>query len=190
MSQNVPQKPFRWTEVSEQAVGLLASDELNDEEIAARVNVNRRTLTRWKLHPEFAAALADIVRAAGDVSMQFSIARRVNRIRQLDKRWRACQQIAEERGNAPEMQNVPGGKTGYLVHRIKSVGSGPAAQVVDEYELDAALLREIREHEKQAAQELGQWIDKKDVTSDGKRITEFISMAGVTLDDVAPDAVP
>jgi hypothetical protein len=32
--------------------------------------------------------------------------------------------------------------------------------VVEEYEVDTGLLKELREHEKQAAQELGQWSDK------------------------------
>jgi hypothetical protein len=35
--------------------------------------------------------------------------------------------------------------------------------VVDEYAVDGVLLKELREHEKQAAQELGQWSDKAKV---------------------------
>jgi hypothetical protein len=31
---------------------------------------------------------------------------------------------------------------------------------VEEYQVDTGLLKELREHEKQAAQELGQWSEK------------------------------
>jgi hypothetical protein len=40
------------------------------------------------------------------------------------------------------------------------LGSAEYPNVVEEYEVDTGLLKELREHEKQAAQELGQWSDK------------------------------
>lgn len=61
------------------------------------------------------------------------------------------------------MKDVPGGNTGLLVRTTKGIGSGDTFQIVDEYAVDTGLLRELREHEKQAAQELGQWIDKSEV---------------------------
>jgi hypothetical protein len=67
--------------------------------------------------------------------------------------------VIEQRGRA--MSGVePGADTGLLVRTLKTVGSGFDAKVVAEYEVDTGLLKELREHEKQAAQELGQWSDK------------------------------
>jgi hypothetical protein len=67
----------------------------------------------------------------------------------------------------PDVAGHPGGDTGLVVRQVKMIGSGAAAQLVEEYPVDVALLRaeldvmrELREHEKQAAQELGQWVDK------------------------------
>jgi hypothetical protein len=83
------------------------------------------------------------------------IAQREKRVALLDEYLQRLQTVATERG--ADMPNVPGGKTGLLCRRIKQVGQGKDAQIVEEYELDGTLLREMREHAKQAAQELGQW---------------------------------
>jgi hypothetical protein len=83
------------------------------------------------------------------------IAAREHRVAALQDYWARLQRVAAERGE--DMATVPGGKTGLLCRRIKQVGQGKDAQIVEEYELDGTLLREMREHAKQAAQELGQW---------------------------------
>lgn len=58
---------------------------------------------------------------------------------------------------AEKYADVPGGNTGLLVHNVKSIGAGVTAERVDLYEFDAALVKELREHERQIAEELGQW---------------------------------
>jgi hypothetical protein len=62
-------------------------------------------------------------------------------------------QVIAERAADPEMQAVPGGKTGLLVRSTKGLGSGDNFTTVEEYEVDTALLKELREHELQAASE-------------------------------------
>jgi len=57
-------------------------------------------------------------------------------------------------------QDVPGGKTGYVVTRERQLGKdGP---IVKEHQVDVALMREMREIDKQIAMELGQWVEKSD----------------------------
>lgn len=68
------------------------------------------------------------------------------------------------------MVGIPGGETGLLVRKYKNLGSGDNARTVEEYEVDTGLLAELRAHEKQAAEELGQWITKGDVTSKGEQV--------------------
>jgi hypothetical protein len=161
-------RPFRWTRKSENAALLIAEGELSDEKIAERVGAGRTTLFEWRRHPDFAArvqAHLDEFRAA---VRRRGIAIVENRVRALQDRWERMQRVITERAASPQMQDVPGGRTGLLVHNVKSIGGGVHAERVDLYELDAALLKELRDHEKQAAQELGQWTEKSDVTSDGK----------------------
>ena len=67
-------------------------------------------------------------------------------------------------------------KSGYLVRTIKIIGSGRNQEVVEEYAFDAALARERRATAEQAAKELGQWVDKGDITSGGEPIKGYIAI--------------
>jgi hypothetical protein len=93
-----------------------------------------------------------------------SIAVKEARIRAVNDRWLKMQQVIEERAKDPGLQLVAGGKTGLLAHDQKSIGGGPLAEKIDVYEVDTGLLKELREHEVQAAKELGQWIEKGELT--------------------------
>jgi hypothetical protein len=68
-------------------------------------------------------------------------------------------QVAKERGE--DMRDVPGGSTGLLTRKYKSIGGGNDAEKVEEHELDATLLKEVRGYQEQAAKELGQWAEPK-----------------------------
>ena len=186
-SQNFPAKapqPFHWTARREEAAALLAADELTVEEIAARAGVTRRQLTNWKRHPDFAARIQAIARRIGDLAARHAIARRHRRVARLQDRWDRLDRVVQERSADPQMRNAPGGKTGLLVRRIKVIGKGQAAREVEEYELDAALLREEREMAKQAAIELGQWDQPEAVASESRRI-QYIQVNLATRQDAA-----
>ena len=174
-SQNVTTPPpFKWSGPKRRAAELLAADELTDEQVAAAVGTERRTLARWKLHPDFAAAVQAGADALGEVARRYAVGRRAARVRALQDRWDALRQVIGDRATAPEMQAAPGGATGLLCRTVKGVGSGENFQLVEEYEVDTGLLRELREHEKQAAQELGQWTEHRDVTSGGQPFKVYV----------------
>ena len=85
-----------------------------------------------------------------------------SRVTALEDRWNRLRTIITERGADPDMQSVPGGKTGLLVVTFKQLGGGENAQIVREYRVDTELLKEIRATEQQAAEELGQWTTRKE----------------------------
>ena len=68
--------------------------------------------------------------------------------------------------------DVIGGDTGLVVRRYKMVGSGESAQLMEEYEVDTATIRELRSVHEQAAKELGQWTEK--VEQSGSIVREFV----------------
>jgi Homeodomain-like domain len=152
---------WEWTDDRLLAAELLAEDRLSDAQIAAEVGVNRRTLARWKGRPEFADKAREFAKALEAAILTRGIASRVNRVRALDRRRALMERVILERGGAPGMADVPGGSTGLLVRRLKGIGGGENYEVVEEFEFDAALVRELRETEKQAAQELGQWTERR-----------------------------
>jgi hypothetical protein len=52
------------------------------------------------------------------------------------------------------------GKPGLSPKTLKGIGKGEDFQTVEEYRVDTASIAEIRDIQKQAAEELGQWIKR------------------------------
>lgn len=120
----------------------------------------RRLLQRWSAAHGWQARLVAIAEQERAAIVARGIADRQNRVDALNDRWERMRRVVDERAADPEMQSVAGGRTGLLVHKLRVVGTGRNALQVDEYEVDTSLLAEMRATEKQAAQELGQWVEK------------------------------
>src|SRR5450755_1599512 len=103
--------------------------------------------------------------AAGTIALEISS--RNARVQALQNRWdrmrEGLEAILKERGQA--MADVPGGSSGLYAkdYRGKDVDT-PV------YKVDGgiiSLLAELRNHEKQAAEELGQWGEKRPLSGEG-----------------------
>lgn len=91
------------------------------------------------------------------------IALKQNRIDALVRRQQLLERIISER--AEELDgDAAGAGTGLLVRQVKLLGAGERASLINEYVLDTGLLREMREHEKQTAQEMGEWIERGELS--------------------------
>lgn len=130
-----------------------------------------RTLKDWSRFHGWDRRLAEIAEQEHQAIVRRGIADKQNRIDALNDRWQRLHQVIEERGADPEMEDVPGGRTGLLVHQVKIIGAGDNAQRIDEYKVDDGTLDQFLKHEKQAAQELGQWVEKGELTgASGKEV--------------------
>lgn len=174
---------FRWTEQRERAAEMLAEDRLSDEQIATALGLERTILWRWRQHPDFKARVQEHITAQREAIMRDGIADRVQRVAALNDRWQRMQRIIEARAaeEIPEhlahiYGTMPGYETGLLVRQFKHV----ADSLVVELAVDTGLLREMREHEKQTAQELGQWTEKREHSGEIGVRRYF----GVSIDDV------
>lgn len=142
---------------------LVAEDDLSNADIAAAVGVARQTLDLWKLRPEFKARAAEHVAELEAAVSRYAVAKRRKRVAIIQGQVDRLLGVIEER--AVGMAGVSFGTgTGLLVHQTKVVGTGQNQQTIDEYVVDTGTLKELREHLKQAAQEVGQWSDKQEVT--------------------------
>ncbi len=139
----------------EESAQLLAEDKLTDEQIAAKVGMGRATLARWKNLPEFTARVQEITAAYAERALNFGMARKERRLHALNDLFGRLWRIVEERAADPMMEKVPGGSTGLLTRKVKSVGRGENLKEVELYVFDAALLRELCAVMAQAADELG-----------------------------------
>lgn len=90
------------------------------------------------------------------------LARRAVRLREKMERHALLKQVISERADHVEMQDAPGGKTGLLCLDYKGKDADRAV-----YKLDAALLKEMRDIEREIAIELGQWTEKQELSGPG-----------------------
>lgn len=155
---------IRWTQKHERAVELVVDGRKSDEEIAFELGIHRATLHRWKERPDFARRVDELRQKFRTEIEERGILERRNRLAALDDRWQRMKALIDARAADPQLQDVPGGATGLLVRSLRGLGRGDEFQIVEDVALDAALLKELREHEKQAAQELGQWTEKRELT--------------------------
>jgi len=164
----------------ERAAQLVAEDRLPDSEIAAAIPIGRGTLGRWKLEPDFQAMVTAHKTELRAGVVRRGIASKQERLDDLSELRRRAWQFAEARAQHereymakhPTATPLPGAETGLVIRRWKVAGGVK----VEEYEFDTALTAELRAIGKQAAQELGDWTEKRDVTSGGEKLT-FVEMA-------------
>lgn len=147
------------TALRERAAFLVAEDRISDELIAAELGISRRTLATWKGQAEFKARVDQITAEVSEQLKAKGLADRAKRLEALNDRHGRMNEVIKQR--AENLKGVPGGgNTGLVVKQVKGIGKGQDFQVVEEYAVDTGLLREMREHEKQAAIEVGEWTDK------------------------------
>ncbi|PYS52435.1 MAG: hypothetical protein DMF68_01620 [Acidobacteria bacterium] len=150
---------FKWNAKREEAASLVAEDSLTDEQIAERLKINRATLHRWKTHPDFEAKVREIVEETRSRLLARGILAKQNRLEALRDRQERMTEVIERR--AVENKDYPGGgATGLIVRDVKGIGKGEDFERVEVYMVDTSLLKELREHEKQAAIELGEWQER------------------------------
>lgn len=196
------QKFTKQTARKDKAAILLAEDELTDEAIASEVGVTRRTLANWKQDPEFAALVGDYHGKIIAQALKLPIARKHYRIavlndlheralQSLDERGaRYAQELAEEDsaegatrrffGNVTPQEAATG-----LFIREESVNATGMKTV--NWRFDSAITKDIRDTEKQAAQELGQWEDTLNVNHGGTVQQEYVIVEDVPWGDATDD---
>jgi len=169
----------------EEAAQLVAAGRLSFEQIATRIGITERQLYTWRQRDEFKARIDEInERFAAEVG-RYTIAQRARRIASLDDRWRRMHDLMDARAlySAPDVggdvlrPDPTGRRTGLIVEKPGEFGS--------EWAFDAALMREMRAHEEQAAKELGQWVDKVAPTDpSGQKSYEPIDLARLSVDEL------
>lgn len=153
------------TKKHDKAALLLAEDELTDEQIAAEVGIHRTTLAKWKRDPTFAGLIGDQVGRLNAGMLRLPIAKKRERLKTLNMLHQRAMQVIEDRAKDMDGEATATG-TGLLVRQTKIVRNGDDVTVQREYAVDVSLMREIRALEEQAAKELGQWVDKREVSGE------------------------
>jgi hypothetical protein len=190
---------FKWDNKRSLAAQLLAEGKLTDDQIAETVGVSAQTIRNWQAAPEFAGRVEDLVSEFARKARRRGLAILERRVAALNDRWFRLQQIIEERAADPALAGVPGGSTGLIVRQVKAVKVWEAeaadtdlsdcvptkqSQLVEEFAVDTGLLNELRQHEKQAAQELGQWTEKREIGGDPDKPFVVKQLKNVSMDEL------
>ena len=171
--------PLKWTKRQVNAAQLCADDRLTNEEIAASVGISLAGLKKWRKHPDFQVRIAEIVEAERAAVLARGIAEKQNRVNELVDLYGRLKRTIEGRAADPSLAEIPGGREGMIVARpvmtkiygeidatghFRSLGE---SELIYEYGVDTGTLKEMRDTMKQAAQELDQWTEKREVTGKG-----------------------
>jgi hypothetical protein len=146
---------------------LIAEDALPDHEIAQLVGVTKRTIERWKKNIIFAERVQEISKELIANALKHKLARIDRRIGFANDVHERLWQIIQARSVDPELANVPGGTTGLIRKKLKCVGQGNNQAMMESYDVDFSLIRELRAIESQVAKEM----DRVSKTEEHKTIT-------------------
>ncbi len=173
---------------------LLAEDELSDAAISDTVGIGRTTLSRWKLDPEFAALVGDHRGRIVAEALKLPIAKKHKRVAVLDDlHSKALQVIADRAGRYTSEvadrdsaeaatrrmfgRDTPDEAATGLMARTETANT--TGMITVNWQFDRALVSEIRDLEKQAAQELGQWEETLNVNHAGLVTQEYVIVEDV-----------
>lgn len=193
------------SKVQEAAARAVAEDKLPDTKIAEAAGVTVWTLDKWKQRPAFRARVEEHRQLWRDQIKAEGIANKQNRIDALNERHRLMTEVIAARAKAHQWRSraaqeadpegfdfqaytAAGAETGLMVHVVTYLKDGRR----EEWAVDTGLLKELREHEKQAAQEMGQWNEKDDgqaVHGSGVTITIQPVDYRLAIVPLAPEAI-
>lgn len=177
----MPEK-FQRTRIRDRAAYLVARGGTSDQKIAQVCSVTPATIQQWKHRPEFQRWIKEYLDDWHKEFLAEGLKTKEARVKLLEDRHRRLTEIILARSQDPDLQQVPGGNTGLLSRTAKAIGTGPNQRIVFEYPVDIGLLRELRAHEQQAAQEQDQWAERKEISGPGGAPIQQQLMARVQVD--------
>lgn len=169
---------FEWTEQRELAAQLLADGRLSDWEIAEKCGICRATLYNWRQAPEFARRVTEHLAVFRDEVHRRGLASRDRRVKRQNDHWNRLQAVIEKRADEyakAHEKHTTDPKGNPPIH--PAALTGLLVWTEDGWEVDTALLRELRALEQHAAKELGQWSEKHEFDFSNLSDEEIIARA-------------
>ncbi|MDP9364927.1 MAG: helix-turn-helix domain-containing protein [Chloroflexota bacterium] len=156
------------SEAKRRAVVLIAEGGKSYQAVADELGITRECLWRWRKEPQFAAALDDLRALLEEETRAYAVANRHDLLEGLtERRARLLRIVAEREEYHRDHQTLhPGATSGYLAKSYKVVGTGAYATTVEEWAVDAPLVKSLNETEKQGAVLAGIWTEKSQVEAD------------------------
>ena len=134
-----------------EAVQFVFEDRLTDKTIAKRLEIDVKTLRRWKKMPEFTAEHENLQKEFIKRTRKRFLTNREARLNAKIDRHNMLTNIIEQRAAAAD-PTIPGADTGLMIKRVYTTKE----KKYEEYRIDFAAIRELDRLETLIAKELGQ----------------------------------
>lgn len=168
--------PFAWSAAQEKAAVLLAEGSMSQISVAAEVGVTRQTVGKWMQQPEYQAHVAAVRAEMIERVKITGIANKESRLLAYADRHQRLRELYLSRARSNAKSEVPGMATGLLSSDITETSYDDRTVVYESHTLDRHLLREMRELEKLIATEMGDLVQRTDITSGDAPIKAYIAI--------------
>ena len=136
----------------------------------------KQSAARLLANADVRSRVAELRREIDTSFIHLKITERDERLKAAQERWDGMREVIQARKTGDWSRAL---KTGLCVRKQRVIGTGKNAKVIEDYEVDTALLYALASLEKQAAIETGQWSEKQDIDVTGQFSAKSIALSKV-----------
>lgn len=148
--------------VWERGALMVAKGEKTRHQIAVELEISYQLLSGWiNDDPEFQAEVESIKAEIKQALIEQGIAAKAVRLEKYNRIVERIESVIDSRSKSCAAGLIAGGESGLIAHDVRLTRSG---EPIDIGRFDGALVREFRETLKQAAIEVGDWSEKRELS--------------------------
>ena len=141
----------------------------------------KQSAARLLANADVRSRVSELRRQIESGYIRLQITEREERLKAAQERWDGMREVIQARKTGDWSRAL---KTGLCVRKQRVIGTGKNAKIIEDCEVDTALLDALASLEKQVAIETGQWTEKQNVDVTGQISARAIALSKVmTLEE-------
>jgi hypothetical protein len=136
----------------------------------------KQSAARLLANTDVRSRVSELRREIESSYIRLQITERDERLKAAQERWEGMREVIHARKTGDWSRAL---KTGLCVRKQRIIGAGKNAKIIEDYEVDTALLDALASLEKQVAIETGQWSEKQDIDVTGQFSAKAIALSKI-----------
>ena len=136
----------------------------------------KQSAARLLANADVRSRVSELRRQIESGYIRLQITEREERLKAAQERWDGMREVIQARKTGDWSRAL---KTGLCVRKQRVIGAGKNAKIIEDYEVDTALLDALAGLEKQVAIETGQWSEKQDIDVTGRFSAKSIALSKI-----------